>query len=200
MRHVIESSVNLYAGAERTERQDLLIYDESIDGAAGITVAQFEVNQRWQTKRGGPGRWRSVDVFTLNAQANFFINQPPDRELDPVDFRGLFFDSMPEASLARDSVNVDAEWQISDFVIWKGSVVYNMPEAQWATAATSLQVKHSPRLRYSVGWRHIGLDFSEIVRRHPWIPASEDSDPGNTFIFERQDLLQFGAEDEVSEK
>ena len=188
LRHVIEPSINLYAGAETAERHELLIYDEPIDAAAGITVAQVAINQRWQTKRGGPGKWRSVDVFTLNTEANFFINQPPQRELDPLGFRGIYFFSEPEASLARDSINVDAEWDISDFVIWKGGVSYNM------------EVRHSPRLKYSVGWRHIGLNFNEIVRQHPWIPAGEDPSPPNTFVFERQDLVQFGAEYELSAK
>jgi hypothetical protein len=200
LRHVIEPQLNLYAGAQSQDRQDVLIYDEPIDAVSGITVAQVAINQRWQTKRGGPGRWRSVDVFTLNTEANFFINQPPDRELEPENFRGLFFMSMPEASIPRDSINVDAEWQISDFVIWKGGTEYNMTKGEWATANMMLQVKHSPRLHYNVGWRHIGIDLDEVIRRHPWISAAEDPDTGNTLLVERQDLVLFGAEYELSAK
>ncbi|HEV8377511.1 MAG TPA: LPS assembly protein LptD, partial [Tepidisphaeraceae bacterium] len=200
LRHVIEPVVNFYAGAQSQDRADIYIYDEPIDAVSGITVAQVAINQRWQTKRGGPGRWRSVDVFTLNTEANFFINQPPESELDPENFRGLFFMSMPEASIPRDSINIDAQWQISDAVTLSGGTEYNMTKGEWATANAMLQVNHSPRLRYNFGWRHIGLDFEEVIRRHPWIPASEDPDNGNTLLVEQQDLILFGAEYELSAK
>ncbi|HEV8290558.1 MAG TPA: LPS assembly protein LptD, partial [Tepidisphaeraceae bacterium] len=200
LRHVIEPQVNFYAGAQSQDREDIYIYDEPIDAVSGITVAQIAINQRWQTKRGGPGKWRSVDVFTLNTEANFFINQPPERELDPENFHGAFFMSMPEASIPRDSINIDAQWQISDFVILSGGTEYNMTKGEWATANAMLHVDHSPRVRYNFGWRHIGLDFEEVIRRHPWIPASEDPDTGNTLLVERQDLILFGAEYELSAK
>jgi len=200
LRHVIEPQVNFYAGAQSQDRQDIYIYDEPIDAVSGITVAQVAINQRWQTKRGGPGRWRSVDVFTLNTEANFFINQPPDRELDPEDFHGAFFMSAPETSIPRDSINVDAEWQVSDAVTIDGGTEYNMTKGEWATANAMVQVKHSPRLHYNVGWRHIGLDFEEVIRRHPWIPASEDPDHGSTLLVEKQDLVLFGAEYELTSK
>src|SRR5258706_8698490 len=158
------------------------------------------MSQRWQTKRGGPGGWRSVDVFTLNTEANFFINQPPDRELDPENFRGLFFMSAPETSVPRDSINVDATWQISDFVTLSGGTEYNMTKNNWATAEANLNVRHSPRLHYSFGWRHIGENFEEVVRQHPWIPPSEDTSPRNTLLVQRQDLLMLGAEYELSAK
>src|SRR5207253_2852254 len=159
LRHVVEPMVNFYAGAQSQDREDIFIYDEPIDAVAGITVAQIAINQRWQTKRGGPGKWRSVDVFTLNTEANFFINQPPDRELDPQNFRGEFFMSTPEASIPRDSLNIDIDWEISDFVSLTGGTEYNLNKGEFATANAMLHVDHSPRLRYSLGWRHIGLNF-----------------------------------------
>ena len=72
---------------------------EPIDAINDISAAQIALRQRWQTKRGGPGRWRSVDFFTFNVEGNFFANQPDDDELAPTRFRGLFFDSLPEASI-----------------------------------------------------------------------------------------------------
>src|SRR5258705_9687676 len=108
LRHVIEPVVNFYAGAQSQDREDIFIYDEPIDAVAGITVAQIGINQRWQTKRGGPGRWRSVDVFALNTEANFFINQPPDRELDPDDFRRPVVISYLQSSSARYLLKIDA--------------------------------------------------------------------------------------------
>src|SRR5258705_124177 len=176
LRHVIEPQLNFYAGAQSQDREDIFIYDEPIDAVNGITVASVAINQRWQTKRGGPGKWRSVDVFTLNTEANFFINPPPDRELDPENFRGQFFMSQPETSIPRDSLNVDAEWNLSDFVQLTGGVEYNLAKGTFATANTMLHVDHSPRLRYNMGWRHLGLDFEEVIRRHPWISAAEDKD------------------------
>src|SRR2546430_245842 len=65
LRHVIEPKLNLFAGVENKDRNDVFIYDEPIDQIWDISAVQLALRQRWQTKRGGPGNWRSVDFFAL---------------------------------------------------------------------------------------------------------------------------------------
>lgn len=180
IRHVIEPELNLYAAAQTKDRDQILIYDEPIDAINDIGAVSLAVNQRWQTKRGGPGNWRSVDFFTLNTDLNYFFNKPPDRELDPTDFRGLYFVSMPEASIPRNSLNIDWNWRISDNVTVPGDFFFNLSHGTIATASIGLSVKMDPRLTYFLGLRHIGINIDE--------GDTDSIIAGNQFIFENQDL------------
>lgn len=191
LRHVIEPEVHVYAAAQSEDRSDLLIYDEPVDAITDTSAIQIAVNQRWQTKRGGPGQWRSVDFLTINIQGSFFMNQPPDRELAPTDFRGLLFVTRPETSIPRNSINAQLEWCISDTVSLESELYYNIDESMLASASVGLKVRHDPRISYYIGLRHIGLDFT--------MPTVQNGQV-NTFRFEDQDLLVFALDYELTVK
>jgi hypothetical protein len=155
VRHVIEPEVNLYASAQTLDRNELFIYDEPIDAISDFQAAQVALHQRWQTKRGGPGRQRSVDFFTFDVEGNFFANQPPSNELEPVGFRGAFYPSLPEASIPRNSLNFDASWRVSDTFVVLADLQHNLDENQLATASLGVAVSRDPRLSYYIGTRYI---------------------------------------------
>jgi hypothetical protein len=155
LRHVIEPEVNVFTSAQTTGRDHLLQYDEPIDEINDISAIQIALRQRWQTKRGGPGRWRSVDFFSFNIEANFFGNAPPDDRLAPLAFRGLYFASQPEASLPRNSINSDATWRISDTTAVLADAQYNLDEQSLASASIGLAVSRDDRLSYFLGVRYI---------------------------------------------
>ena len=50
----------------------------SAEIADDLAVIKFGVRQRWQTRRGAPGRQRVVDWITLDAQTSFFPNADRD--------------------------------------------------------------------------------------------------------------------------
>jgi hypothetical protein len=156
MRHVVEPEVHLFTSAQTTEREDVYIFDESVDAINDISAVQLALRQRWQTKRGGPGRWRSVDFLTLNLEGNFFTNQPTEAQRSPADFRGLFFSSLPEASIPRNSINADAMWRVSDTMVVLGDAQWNLDEDELATTSIGLAVQRDTRLSYFVGTRYIG--------------------------------------------
>ncbi len=186
LRHVIEPEFNVFSSVQSQDRDNLFIYDEPIDAINDITAIQFALNQRWQTKRGGPGQWRSVDYFTLNLQANYFINKPSDKDLDPRDFRGLFYSSMPEASIPRDGLNAYMTWRVSDAVTVLSDIYYNADENVLSAASIGVSVRQDPRLAYYIGLRHIGVDVERLIQNGPagW----------NTFIFQSQDLFLFSVD------
>ena len=155
LRHVIEPEMNLFTSGQTLDRDHLLQYDESIDEINDITAIQLALHQRWQTKRGGPGRWRSVDFFSLNVEANFFMNKPPDSELAPTAFRGLYFSSEPEASLPRNSINSDAIWRVSDTTAILADAQYNIDKSTLASASIGMAAARDTRLAYFVGLRYI---------------------------------------------
>jgi lipopolysaccharide export system protein LptA len=69
----------------------------SLEIADDLSLLKFGVRQRWQTKRGMPGRERVVDWITLDAQTTFFPE--PNRDNFGADF-GLF--------------NYDFAWYVGD--------------------------------------------------------------------------------------
>ena len=170
LRHVVEPEMQLFTSAQSVDRQDLFIYDEPIDAINDVSAAQFGFDQRWQTKRGGPGKWRSVDFFTLHSDVTFYANQPPAEVLAPTSgpydahgFRGLFYNSLPEASIPRNSFNSDGMWRISDATVLLADEQYNLDEQDLATASVGLAVQRDTRLSYFVGDRYIHQLNSNIV-------------------------------------
>jgi hypothetical protein len=163
LRHVIEPELHVFSAATTDDRNTLFIYDERVDGIHDVQAVQLALRQRWQTYRGGPGRWRSVDFFTLNLEANFFANQPEDEELNPYGFRGLFFPSLPEASIPRNSINADAMWRLSDNTVLISDAQWNADQERLATASIGLVAQRGERMTYFLGNRYIADLDSNIT-------------------------------------
>lgn len=163
VRHVIEPEIELFTSAASVDAHELFIFDEDVDRVYDLSAARIGVRQRWQTQRGGPGRWRSVDFFVLNVFGNFFANKPDDIFRDPQAFRGIYFSSLPEASIPRNSINVDAMWRISDTTAILSDASYNLEEGELATAAVGFAVRRELRLSYFVGLRYINVIDSTIA-------------------------------------
>ncbi|HSV13416.1 MAG TPA: LPS assembly protein LptD, partial [Tepidisphaeraceae bacterium] len=163
IRHVIEPEINLFASAQTIDQSRLFIYDENVDAVNDVQAIQVALRQRWQTKRGGPGRWRSVDFFTFNVYGNFFANQPAKQFRDPADFRGAFFATEPETSLARNSLNMDSQWRISDSMTVLADASENLDYMKFATGSIGLAVQRDERLSYFIGNRYIADLNSSIL-------------------------------------
>jgi hypothetical protein len=155
IRHLIEPEIDLFTSAQNIDQNHLFIYDPDVDAINDVQAAQIALRQRWQTKRGGPGRWRSVDLFTFDVYADLYANQPAMEFRDPADFRGLFFSTEPEFSLPRNSVNADALWRISDSTAVLSDASENLDYCKLATASIGLAVQRDERLSYFFGLRYI---------------------------------------------
>jgi hypothetical protein len=163
VRHVIEPEINLFTSAQTIDQQHLFIYNENVDAVNDIQAVEFALRQRWQTKRGGPGRWRSADFFTFNVYTDLFANQPDKRFRDPVDFRGQFFSTTPETSLARNAVNADSQWRLSDTTTVLADFSENLDKFRVATASVGVAVQRDERLTYFIGQRYIDDLNSSIL-------------------------------------
>ncbi|MDP9172919.1 MAG: LPS assembly protein LptD [Planctomycetota bacterium] len=163
LRHIIEPELNLYTAGTTVDRSRLFIYDEDVDGVSDISAAQLALHQRWETMRGGPGRWHSVDLFDLNVEGNFFTNQPPPGQLQPTQFRGLFFPSNPGTSVARQGINADAAWHISDTTSLLASQEWNLDQREQATASAGLSVTRDERVSYFVGDTYLQALNSQVI-------------------------------------
>lgn len=178
LRHVVEPELHLFTSAASTSADELYIYDEEVDKVYDISGASIGVRQRWQTKRGGPGRWRSVDFFTWNIFANFFANKPDDVFLNPDRFRGQYYWSLPEASIPRNSLNTDAAWRLTDTTVILSDGSYNLDDNVLATASIGVAVQRGDRLSYYAGMRYIEPIDANLVT----LAASYQVSPKYTLI------------------
>ena len=163
LRHIIEPELNLFSAATTVDRSQLFLYDIPVDAVNDISAAEVGVRQRWQTQRGGPGRWRSVDVFTLDVDAEFYANKPAPKFIQPTDFRGAYFTSLPETSIARNALNADASWRLTDSTVILGDAEYNLDAYKLATAAVGVLVRRDVVESWYVGNRYIADLHSNIV-------------------------------------
>ena len=163
VRHVIEPELHLFASGQTVDQQELLIYDEQVDRVNDIQAVQLALRQRWQTMRGGPGNWRSVDFLTWNTEGNFYANKPADAALEPKDFRGMFFPSAPETSVPRNSINTDLAWRTSESTAFLGDAQYNLDEKTLATMSAGVVVQRGDRMNWYVGNRYIQALDSNIL-------------------------------------
>ena len=162
MRHLVEPELNVFASGTNVDRRGLFIYDEPVDAIHDVSAVSLALRQRWQTERGAPGRRRSVDFFTLNVEANVFANED-EGTIPPQQFRGLYFASMPEASVPRESVNADATWRLGDTTVALADAQYNLDENELATLGVGLIVTRDERLSYFLSSRFINVTDSNVV-------------------------------------
>jgi hypothetical protein len=191
LRHVIEPTINLFTSGETVDRGHLYDYDTDVDAINDVTAAQIALYQRWETKRGGPGQWRSVDAFSFNVELNLFANQPSKAQLNPDGFRGTFFPSMPEASLARNSINSDASWRISDNTVVLADSSYNLDKYELATAAIGLLVRRDVQTDYYIENRYIAALNSNVTSIHV------DYEISNKYTVALDQSFDFSANKEV---
>jgi hypothetical protein len=140
IRHIISPSVTLWHAGSTIDRVDLPEYDRAVEGIAEGSAARIGINQTWQTQRGGPGRWRSVDVFTLNAELIFAS--------DDVDQQGplnRYFSYRPEYSvLGNTFANVEATWQVSEVFALAAQEVYDFELNQSQRTNVGAVLQHTP--------------------------------------------------------
>ncbi|MEL7087638.1 MAG: LPS assembly protein LptD, partial [Planctomycetota bacterium] len=71
IRHVIEPNFTFFLNGSTLDPNDLPIYDRDVEDLAEGVGAKFGFTNTWQTRRGGPGRERTVDWITLQTDFVF---------------------------------------------------------------------------------------------------------------------------------
>lgn len=159
LRHIIEPGITLWHAGTTVDRIDLPVYDDGVESIAEGTMIRVGVDQTWQTKRGGPGRWRNVDVLKVRAEYVWSSGEA-DRE-GPI---GRYFEDRPELSSVGEFIDAEMLWQISDPIGLTGRIVYDLEDThQAAYSAVGLLVDHGSGLRSSVGQRFVNALDSTIV-------------------------------------
>jgi hypothetical protein len=158
VRHLIEPYLVLWGAYSSLDRDDLPVYDQTVEPLQDGAAAQFGVRNTWQTQRGGPGNWRSVDYFTLDTAVVFTDPREPNASPTPQ-----FFDYRPEYSQFGSSVYASAMWLLSDSLSLVGETVYVLDEGDFARGSVGFELRHSPVFVTYVEYRFIEIDDTELL-------------------------------------
>ncbi|MCP3903398.1 MAG: LPS assembly protein LptD [Planctomycetes bacterium] len=158
LRHIIEPSLTVWVGASDVDQSDLPVYDLGVESLATGGVVRLGLRNTWQTQRGGPGRWRSVDVLTLNTDVVFHSNDTNKESPTPQ-----FFDYRPEYSQMGDHVATSGVLRLSDTFIVSGEGTIDIDESAIARGAIGAELQHSPLLSTFVEYRYIDASDHQLL-------------------------------------
>ena len=156
IRHIIQPHFVTWWSASNVRSDKITPFDEGIETIDDFYGFAAGVRQTWQTKRGGEGAERTVDLLTFDLEAGFFgdrQNEMSNGYANPI---------RPEDSRTRNYIAGDLAYRLSDTT----NLLYdfNLDVNDWSfdRQNVSLAVERSPRLAYILGWRHAGdvdLDY-----------------------------------------
>ncbi|HED53926.1 MAG TPA: LPS-assembly protein LptD, partial [Phycisphaerales bacterium] len=158
VRHIIRPSFTAFYADGTVDQQDLPTYDESVESLANGTVLRFGLDQTWQTQRGGPGRWYSVDWITLDAEA-VFASDDTLRE-SPI---GRYDESRPELSHLGNFGDITGTIQVTDALAIVGTSIYDFDRHQQVASSAGLVLEHSPTLNSSLRYRYLNDQDSTLI-------------------------------------
>jgi hypothetical protein len=158
LRHLIEPYMVLWGAYSNLDPEDLPIYDQTVEPLQNGAAVELGVRNTWQTQRGGPGNWRSVDYFTLNTAVLF--TDPSEPNLSPTP---QFFDYRPEYSQFGSSVFASAVWLLSDSLSFVGETTYLLDDGDFARGSVGFELRHSPVFVTYVEYRFIEVDDTELL-------------------------------------
>ncbi len=109
VRHIIEPSMTAWFSHADVSEDDLPVYDLEVESLGTCAAVRVGVRNTWQTQRGGPGRWNSVNFLT--ADTNLVLNSRDANEESPI---AQFFDYRPEYSQFGHHLQQGVLWLVSD--------------------------------------------------------------------------------------
>jgi hypothetical protein len=158
MRHVIRPGVTLWHAGTSIDRTSLPVYDREVESIAEGSAVRLGVDQTWQTQRGGPGRWRSVDVFTLKSDLILV-----SRDVDQPSPIGRFYEDRPELSNLGNFGVLEGTWQATDATALVATTIYDFDFNQPAATVLGGIVQHNPRFTTSGEVRYINVEDATFL-------------------------------------
>lgn len=163
VRHLVEPSVTVWTGDSNIDRSELPVFDDDVEDLLTGTMVRAAVDQTWQTKRGGMGRWRDADVFRLTTEY-VWSSEGTGTSAIP-----RWYAARPELSNPGEFVGASAVWQPTEVVAIAGEGVYDLDANEFARVSGGVLLEHGAGLRTSLDFRRIeALDatYGSIAARY----------------------------------
>ena len=158
LRTIVEPRLTAWYGVSDVPDGALPVYDEAVESIGGASVLAFGLNTLLQTQRGGPGRWRSVDVLTVDVSV--VLNSGDATTESPTP---RFFEYRPEYSQFGDHAAGSFIWALSDHFDVVGEATYDTDGAELARASIGTHLRHSPLFSTAVEFRLIEADDTRLL-------------------------------------
>lgn len=159
IKHIVKPDVGAWMAHSNLTSQDLYPFDQGIESVDAFGGATAGLRQRWQTKRGGPGQWRTVDLLTLDLEYGYFGSGARKDQTT----HGEYFMSRPEDSITSDYLSADLNYRLSDTTAFLWDFTYDIEENRVGKTDVSIAVERLPRVSYFFGWRYIGQTESNLL-------------------------------------
>ena len=150
IRHIVEPHATVAWSEASINAEELPVFDFDVESITQGGTFKLGINQTFQTRRGGPGRQRTVDWIKLNTYVVFQTEDALDAE--PL---GRFDDYRPEYARGGDHFYTELLWQLSDAVGAVGEITYDLEDdkvSQWRLGG---ELRHTPRLSTFVSYEEI---------------------------------------------
>ncbi|MEN0021132.1 MAG: hypothetical protein AAF747_09645, partial [Planctomycetota bacterium] len=158
LRHVMEPSVEVFAAEANIQTGDIPLYDSEVEELYTGTLVRFGLDQTLQTKRGGPGRWRTVDLLEFNTAVVLTHDEGGEAAIP----RSIAF--RPELTRPADSFEADAVYRMTDAVTVAGSTIFDLDAGRQRRSSIGVRVDHSPVASSAAELRYIDpLDSTDLV-------------------------------------
>lgn len=158
LRHIIKPDFAVWNAHTNQAPEELSPFDSGVEDIDDFGGGQVGLRQKWQTQRGGPGRWRTVDWIVFDVEAGFF-NDAQDGERT----HGDYIYSRPEESRSSNFLAMNFQYRLSDSTVVVYDGVYDWNRGNMGTSNISLAVEREPRMSYFVGWRYIHDTNNSLV-------------------------------------
>ncbi|MCA9297667.1 MAG: LPS assembly protein LptD, partial [Phycisphaerales bacterium] len=158
IRHTVRPSVTLWHSESTIDAVDLPVYDDDVESITEGTAVRVAVDQTWQTKRGGPGRWRDEDVFQLGVEYVHF-GTDSDRQ-SPI---ARWFDWRPELSNPGEFLGASGLWKATNSLAFSGETVFDLEISQQARSSVGMIVDHGPNFSSFVELRFLNAQDSTFI-------------------------------------
>lgn len=159
LRHILAPSITVWHAESSIDRVDLPVYDDEVESLAEGTAIRLNLDQTFQTQRGGAGRWRSVDFLTIGTEL-VVSSGDVDRE-SPI---GRFFAYRPEYSnLGGTYGTLDVAWQATEVLGVGVRTVYDFDLNQPAATFTGFTLQHTPDFSSYAESRYLNAQDQTLV-------------------------------------
>ncbi|MCC5822718.1 MAG: hypothetical protein LAT64_04000 [Phycisphaerales bacterium] len=138
LRHIVEPSVTLWTADTNITRDELPVFDDDVENLLAGTTVRAAVDQTWQTKRGGIGRWRDVDVLKIRTE---YVWSSDRAGTSPIP---RYFSSRPELSNPGEYIGLSGVWKPTEVLAIAGETIYDLEEDDFARSSGGFIIQHRP--------------------------------------------------------
>lgn len=189
IRHIVEPSLTLWAGDTNITSDELPVYDDDVENLLAGTVIRAAVDQTWQTKRGGPGRWRDVDLLKVRTEYVWTSDRGGTSAIP------RWYEARPELSRPGEYAGVSAVWQPTEVVAVAGELTYDFDTERVARSSGGVLVQHRPNFLTSYEMRRVAAidaTFAAFSARYR-LTDKYGVNTAVTYNFDESDFQDFTA-------